>query len=78
MEDFIKEFKRLRHNPIYFLEKYYNAINENKLELTDKQKQSLFDSYKGIPLFDQNDSMSEYFNRIDSLKKQGFKDWEIH
>lgn len=77
MEDFIKEFKRLKNNPIYFLEKYYNEVNKTKLELTDEQKQVLFDNYKGIPLFNDGDSISKYYEYKESLKKQGFKDWEI-
>ncbi|MFW0736436.1 hypothetical protein [Flavobacterium sp. T12S277] len=78
MEDFIKEFSRLRCNPIYFIEKYYNVINQSKLELTEEQKQKLFDKYKMIPLFEDFESINKYNDRIDELKKQGYKDWEIH
>lgn len=71
-----KEFKRIRTNPIYFIEKYYNSINkDNPIVLTDEEKQKFYDKYKGIPLIDG--SPFEYLNKIEELKKQGYKDWEI-
>lgn len=77
-EDFIKELSRIKGNPIYFLETYYNIINkDNELNLTDEEKQQVYDKFKMIPLFENTDDAFSYTEKIDELKKQGVKDWEM-
>lgn len=76
MPEWEKEFYRVRFNPIYFIEKYYNEINkENPITLTDEEKQKFFDKYRGIPLIEG--SPFEYSKKIEEIKKQGYQDWEI-
>lgn len=74
-----REFNRVRNNPIYFLETYFNIIHpESKPSLTDDEKQRFFDQYKGIPLLKEMSDFVRHTERIDELKKQGYKDWQIH
>lgn len=77
--DFIKELNRIKVNPIYFLETYYNIVNEDdKLVLTDEEKQQLYDKFKMIPLFENPSDAFSYTEKRDELKKQGIKDWEMY
>ena len=73
-----KEFKKVRFNPIYFIENYYNVVNaDNPAILSDNEKQSLYNEYKGIPLLDEG-NWSSYFDRRKKLQEEeGYKDWEI-
>lgn len=76
--DWEKEFKRLRFNPIYFIEQYYNKMHpESKVELSKEEKQRLFNEYKGTPHFNSWDKMMDYQNEVDKLKAEGYEDWEI-
>ena len=78
MEKFIKEFERIKTNPIYFIDNYYNLVSDEKLELSDDQKQALFDKYRKISIFKMDDnSYLDYEKRMAELKTQGYKDWEI-
>ena len=77
-EDFIKELNRIKGNPIYFLETYYNTIHkDNELVLTDEEKQQLYDKFKMIPMFENTDDAFSYTDKRNELKKQGIKDWEM-
>lgn len=77
-EDFIKELNRIKGNPIYFLETYYNIINkDNELILTDEEKQQVYDKFKMIPMFENTDDAFSYTDKRNELKKQGIKDWEM-
>jgi len=76
-EKFIQEFERVQNNIVYFIDIYYNKVSENKIELTDDEKQKLFDKYKGIPYFDDVRKSISYSEKIKELKDQGDKDWEI-
>lgn len=83
-KEFIKTFKRIQFNPVYFLELYYNVVHpEKKIELTEEEKQSLFDEYhskKGIPLIkDIKDweHVKKHEEQIQKYKAEGYKDWEI-
>lgn len=72
-----KEFKRVQFNAVRFIEEYYNKLHpENPIILNDEEKQKIFNQYKGIPLIDG--SPFEYSKKIEELKKQGYKDWEIY
>lgn len=78
-DDFINELKRIKGNPIYFLEKYYNAVNaDNPLVLTDLDKESIYKQFKGVPLFKNPDDAFDFHEKIEKLKKKGLKDWEIY
>ncbi len=77
-DDWEKEFKRITHNPIYFIEYYWSLLHpENKPELTKEEKQKLFDKYCGTPYFSNWEQLEEYRETVDELKKQGYEDWEI-
>lgn len=77
MENWEKEFRRVMNNPIYFLDLYYNKVQEETVNLTDEEKQEYFDRYKGAPLFKTSDQFTNYHKRLDELRAQGYKDWEI-
>jgi hypothetical protein len=71
-----QEFKRIRFNPIYFIENFYNQLNkENPIILTDEEKQKLYDKYRGIPLI--KGSPFKYSKKIEKLREEGYRDWEI-
>ena len=77
-DQFIKEFERARFNPIYFLEAFWSKVNsDSNIELSDEEKQKLFDKYKGIPCFKNIEQLSQHQEREKKLKEQGRKDWEI-
>ncbi|NMA74480.1 MAG: hypothetical protein GX963_10045 [Bacteroidales bacterium] len=82
-KEFIRIFKRVQHNAVYFLEEYYNKVNPDKaIELTDEEKQSLFDEFRGVPLFKTGgveafEELDKYYKRLEKLKAKGYKDWEI-
>ncbi|WP_374464176.1 hypothetical protein [Chryseobacterium sp.] len=77
-EKFKEEYKRVQNNAVYFLEMYYNKVSENNIELSDKEKQELFDKHKGVPLFDDFSKCISFNEKIKELKNKGYKDWEIH
>lgn len=78
-DEFLKLFKRVRSNPIYFIDMYYNAVHpDNKIELTDEEKQELFDKYRGIPLIKSFDQYKKIQERDEKLRSEGYKDWEIY
>ncbi|AJA67355.1 hypothetical protein MYRA21_0111 [Myroides sp. A21] len=77
MENWEKEFRRIIHNPIYFLDMYYNKVQEETVNLTDEEKQEYFDKYKGAPLFRTLDDFNNYNDRLEKYRAEGYKDWEI-
>jgi CRISPR/Cas system-associated protein Cas5 (RAMP superfamily) len=82
-DDFIKTYNRIRNNAVFFLEKYYNIVHPDQIvELSDDEKQELFDEFKGIPFFGDAvnafDKFNKYQKKIEELKNKGYKDWEIH
>ena len=48
---------------------------DNPILLTDEEKQEIYDKYKGIPLIEG--SPFEFSKKIQKLKEEGYKDWEI-
>lgn len=71
-----EEFKLIRRNPIYFIELYWNKLYPNeKVELSDEEKQKFYDIYKGVPLLDESNFV-EFLEKRDELKAKGVKDWE--
>lgn len=77
-KEFLKEFETARFNAVYFLEKYWNRSNLDKqIELSDEDKQKLYDKFKGAPFFSDLDAIVKYTDRVDALKAEGLKDWEV-
>ncbi|MCT4614816.1 MAG: hypothetical protein N4A49_08070 [Marinifilaceae bacterium] len=76
---FEQEFRRLQYNPVYFLEKYYNKL-EDPIETNDKDKQAIFDKFnKGVaPYFDDFNEAMKFTDKKKSLEEKGHKDWEVH
>lgn len=71
-----EEFKLVRRNPIYFIELYWNKLYpDEKVGLSDEEKQKFYDRYKGAPLLDES-NFRQYFERRDELRAKGIKDWE--
>ncbi|MFC2610531.1 MAG: hypothetical protein ACFNYA_03375 [Capnocytophaga granulosa] len=69
------EFSHVRRNAVYFIEEYWNKLHPDApLSLTDEEKQRIYNKYRMAPLV--ND-ISAYMKRIDDLRAQGYKDWEI-
>lgn len=74
----IKIFKRIQFNAVFFLENYYNVAHPNEqIILTDDEKQELFNQFRGIPFVGGLDDIGAYMQRIDKLKEEGKRDWEI-
>ncbi len=77
MEHWEKVFRIIQHNPILFLERYYNVVEEQKVELTTEQKQKFYDKYKGIPYFEDFEKVALYQEKKDKRKAEGKADWEL-
>ena len=76
-KEWLKAFKRARFNAVYFVEEIWNkAYPDKAVELTEEEKQMFFDAFKAIYMID-GANFKEYFDRLDNLKAQGYKDWEI-
>jgi len=80
--DWIKDYERIKRNPIFFIEEYYNQLHpDNEICLTDVEKQHFYNKYRVnmIPMLDEIDfkAVGEYEKRIEDLRKQGYKNWEI-
>lgn len=70
------EFELVRRNPIYFIELYWNKLYpDEKVELTDEEKQKFYDKYRMAPLL-RDDQLLEYLQRRKELRDKGVKDWE--
>ena len=77
INEWLKAFKRARFNAVYFVEEVWNKAHPDKaVELTEEEKQMFFDAFKAIHMID-GANFKEYFERLDNLKSQGYKDWEI-
>lgn len=80
-DKFSKIYGRIKNNPIYFIELYYNIVHpDEKIELTDEEKQELFDQHRGIPFFGADDNyngLMKFHEKVKKLKEGGYKDWEI-
>ena len=76
--DWEKIFKKVRHNPIFFIDFFWNvAYPEKAVELTENQKQKYFDKHKGAPFFNDINDAFEYSKWTAEMKAKGYKDWEI-
>jgi ABC-type sulfate transport system substrate-binding protein len=81
--EWLCEFERVSGNAVYFLELYYNVAYPDKaVNLSDEEKQEYFDQYRKIPVFktggpEAAEAYIQYHKKINELKEQGHKDWEI-
>lgn len=71
-----EEFNLVRRNPIYFIELYWNKLYpDEKIELSDEDKQQFYNKYRMAPLLNEN-NFYEYTKKVAELKAKGVKDWE--
>jgi hypothetical protein len=80
--DWLKDYQRIKRNPVFFIEEYYNRLHpKNEISLTDEERQFIYTQYRTnmIPLLDDKnfEAEKEYLKKIEDLKKQGYRDWEI-
>ncbi|MBB4036613.1 hypothetical protein GGR21_002519 [Dysgonomonas hofstadii] len=75
--EFIREFKKIKSNPVYFMEYYYNRLFPDKIVLMDDEdRQELYDHFKGIPFIRDSEDWNK-LNKIEERRKEkGLKDWE--
>lgn len=75
--EFIREFKKITTNPVYFMEYYYNRLFPDKIVfMDDEDRQELYDHFKGIPLVKDSSDLNK-LNEINKRRKEkGLKDWE--
>ena len=75
LEEFVKEYRRVRGNAVFFLENYWNRLHpDTPIILTDDEKQQLYSKYRMVPLV--ND-ITAHLKRLEELRAKGYKDWEI-
>ncbi len=77
VELFLEIYSRIQANPILFLENYYNKIHQEKLELTDAEKQKIFDSHRQIRVLPDIEDMKKWNEYVKLQREMGKKDWEI-
>lgn len=75
--EFIREFKKVKSNPVYFMEYYYNRLLPEKTVLMDDEdRQELYDRFKGIPFIPDSEDWSKLNKKEERRKEKGLKDWE--
>ena len=75
--EFLKEYKRVRFNPVYFMEKYYNALFPDKVVVVDDEdRQKMYDHYRGVPLLRDASDMDKLSEAKKRREEKGIKDWE--
>ena len=73
--EWLKEFKRARFNAVYFIEEIWNKLYPDKaVALSDEEKQMFYRMFRAVPVVDD---IAAYTDRIEKLRSQGYKDWEI-
>ena len=76
-DEWIKEFRKMRHNSVYFVENVWNKLHPDKaVELTDEEKQYYFDYFKAIPVLNNDAEWDAWHRRVAEAKEKGLKDWE--
>lgn len=56
---------------------YYNKIHQEKLELSDAEKQKIFDSHRHIRVLPDIEDMKKWNEYVKLQREMGKKDWEI-
>lgn len=78
LKAFLRDLHKVQENAIFFLEEYWNKLHpDKKLDLTDEEKQRIFDQNKlTVPLLSDDESFKRYVKAHEEAKKKGIKDWE--
>lgn len=75
---FLRDLHKVQANPIFFLEEYWNKRHLGmKLNLTDEQKQQIYDHNRLIVPLLSEDQLHPYAEARAKAKKKGLKDWQI-
>jgi len=75
--EFLKEYNRVRFNPVYFMEQYYNKIFQDKIVMVDDEdRQNMYDRYKGVPFIKDSDDWRKLDEMTKRREEKGLKDWE--
>lgn len=79
IKDMIADLERIQSNPIYFINEYWNKVHpDQKLELTDEEKEVIFKNHRvSVPFFTNGEGMHGFMERYREAQKQGLKDWQI-
>lgn len=77
IELFIQIYKRIQANPILFLEAYFNKIHQEDLNLTDEEKQKIFDDLRHIPVLPDLEDMKKWDEYVKLQRQMEKKDWDI-
>ena len=79
LKAFEADLDRIYRNPIFFLDEYWNKLHpEMRLDLTDEEKEEVFRKCRGaIPFFKDGAVMHEFVEKVEEMRKDGKKDWEI-
>ena len=77
IELFIQIYKRIQANPSLFLEGYFNKIHQETLNLTDEEKQKIFDDHRHFPVLPDLEDMKKWDEYVKLQRQMGKKDWEI-
>lgn len=76
-DEWLAEFNKIRHNAVYYVENVWNVAHSDKaVQLTEKEKEFFYKQFRKIPLLDDS-NWSAYHDRLDRLRAEGYKDWEI-
>ena len=76
-DNWLEEYKLVHRNPIYFLEMYWGKLYpDEKPELSDDEKQRIYDYYRQIPLIENMDQLREFEKFKEETRAKGIKDWE--
>ncbi len=75
LDEFLKEYARIRRNAVFFVENYWNKLHpDNPIILTEEEKQQLYNEFRMVPLVH---NVAAYTRRLEELRAKGYKDWEI-
>lgn len=76
-DNWLEEYKLILRNPIYFLEVYWNQLyKDEQVELSDKEKQEIYDQYKMKPFIKSFEELRELEKARKEANEKSIKDWE--
>lgn len=59
------------------MEAYFNKIHQEDLNLTDEEKQKIFDDLRQIPVLPDLEDMKKWDEYVKLQRQMGKKDWDI-
>lgn len=75
--EFMLEFKKVKSNPVYFMEYYYNKLFPDRIVLMDDEdRQELYDHFRAIPFIKDSADWKKLNEKEGYRKEKGLKDWE--